>query len=233
MGVALMSWFKRSQPVPTEVRPTVDLQDLAGLPGELLFAQGLRDQMVRIPCTVLGVERYAMAVEPTGGTTRPGPGSAVILEVLHRTALVQCFTNVLRLEKSGPIALNIPARPHIVLRRRNQRVEVYLGVILLTPERPIEETPAQMINVSLDGAACVLTEPLATGTGVCINMTPLGIEPPIVSAEVVRCTPTPTHLWVIGLRFMGLSAEQESFLSRYINSFIEMLNQVQNNGSES
>lgn len=215
-----MAWFRRSPPVTEGPGSTVDLRSLAGLSGHLLFAHGLRaHQMVRVSCKVTRVDRSEIVVEPTGGTARPGVESAVILEVLHDSALIQCFTTVRRVEKGGSLCLKVPARPHVVQRRRNPRVDIYLGVTLHTPDRPIEEVAAQMINLSLDGAACVLAEPVAPGTAVSLNVSALGLISTQVVAEVVRCVPTPTHLWVLGLRFQGLSPEQEANLSQYIADF--------------
>ncbi len=214
-----MVWFSRSPRTEDGPGAAVDLRTLAGLSGKLLFAHGLRaHHMVQITCNVLKVDRSAILVEPTGGNARPGPDSAVILEVLHQSALIQCFTTVGRVDKAGGIYLRVPARPHVVQRRRNPRVDIYLGVTIHTPDRPIEETAAQMINLSLDGAACVLTEPLTPGTEITVNLAPLGV-PAQVRAEVVRCMPTPTHLWVVGIRFDRLSREYEQYLTRYINDF--------------
>ncbi|MFZ5826629.1 MAG: flagellar brake protein [Bacillota bacterium] len=219
-----MSWFRRGQTAKDGPGSAIDLRDLAGLNGQLLFALGLRGhQMTRIPCTVLKVDRSEILLEPTGGSNRPGADSAVILEVLHQSALIQCFTTVIRAEKSGPLALRVPARPHVVQRRRNPRVDIYHGITLHTPDRPIEEVAAQMINLSLDGAACVMTEPVAPGTPLVLNLASIGVHPPTASAIVARCVPTPTHLWVVGLRFDGLAPEQEAFLSGYIADFTQSL----------
>lgn len=218
-----MSWFRSGQMTKEGPASPVDLTELEGLPAELVFAHGLRDQLVRVPCTVLQVKAPIIAIVMTGDALRPGNGSAVILEVVHQTALIQCYTSVQRAEKAGPITLHLPARPHITLRRRNPRVDIYLGVTLHTKDRPIEATPAQLINLSLDGAACVLTEPLTPGNTVFINMAALGLVPQQVQAMVVRCVPTPTHLWVIGFRFEQVRPEQEQYLSQYINNFIQSM----------
>lgn len=218
-----MSWFRRGQIVLEESGTAVNLTELQGLPGELLFAHGVRDQLVRVPCKVPRVDRQWVVVEPTGGGLRPETGGAVILEVVVRTALVQCYTSVQRAEKSGPLYLHMPARPHITVRRRNPRIDIYVGVTLHTRERPIEATPAQMINLSLDGAACVLSEPLTPSTTIFINMAALGLNPQQVQATVVRCIPTPTHAWVIGLRFEQVRPEQESHLAQYIATFLRTL----------
>ena len=176
--------------------------------------------MVQIPCQVLRVDRSAILVEPTGGAVRPGAESAVILEVLQESALIQCFTTVGRVDKAGGLWLRMPARPHVVQRRRNPRVDIYLGVTIHTPDRPIEETAAQMINLSLNGAACVLTEPIAPGTRITVNLSAMGI-PAEAPAEVVRCVPTPTHLWVVGVRFDRLAPEHERYLSQYIADYAQ------------
>lgn len=219
-----MSWFRRSPTAQEGPGSTVDLRDMAGLTGHLLFAHGIRaHQMVKVPCQVLKVDRAEILLQPTGGPARPGAQSAVILEVVQQSALVQCFTSVQRAEKDGNLILRVPARPHVVQRRRNHRVDIYLGITLHTPDRPIEETPAQMINLSLDGAACVLTEPITPGTVLTLNLSSLGVQPPMVSAVAARCVPTPTHLWVVGVRFEGLAPEQEAFLSSYIADFTQSL----------
>ncbi|MFZ5817716.1 MAG: PilZ domain-containing protein [Bacillota bacterium] len=217
-----MSWFKRNPTVTEGPGAAVDLRSLAGTAGRLLFAHGLGVQrMVESPCQVLRVDRSEILVEPTGGGARPGAEQAVILEVLHEVALVQCFTTVLRTNQGGSIALRVPARPHVVRRRRNPRVDVYIGVTLRTPDRPIEETPAQLTNLSLDGAACVLAEPLAPGTEISINLAPLGLTPPQLAATVVRCVPTPTHLWVVGLRFQEVHPAQMAYLARYLEASVQ------------
>lgn len=215
-----MSWFKRNQPVTEGPGSAVDLRTLSGMTGRLLFAHGLATkQMVQIPCKVLRVDRSEIILEPTGGSARPGAGSAVILEVLHEVSLIQCFTTILRVGKDSSLTLRVPARPHVVQRRRNPRVDVYVGVTLLTPDRPIEETPAQLINLSLTGAGCVVAEPLAPGSPVTINLAPLGLVPPQITAEVVRCVPTPTHLWLLGLGFAHVYDSQATYLNQYIERF--------------
>lgn len=228
-----MPWFSKGQAVQDGPGSAIDLRELAGHSGNLLFANGLRaNQMVSIPCRLLRVDRTHIAVELAEGSARPAAESAVILEVLHHSALIQCFTFVERVEKSGPVLVRIPTRPHVVKRRKNPRVDIYLGVTLHTPDRPIEETPAQMINLSLDGAACVLAEPVQQGAQISINMSALGFNPPMVAANVVRCSPTPTHLWVIGFQFRQLLPEQERYLTEYIANFTGAVRHAQDESPE-
>lgn len=217
-----MSWQSRG---PTAADPSIapiDLRTLAGLAGQLLYNQEIRsNQLTCIPCRVLSVDRSTIALELPAGAPRPDANSAVILEVLHRKALVQCFTSVIRTEPGAPLMLRLPARPHVIQRRRHPRVDLFLGVSLHTPERPIEEIPAQMINLSVDGAACVVAEPLTPGSGVTINMGAMGLQPPRLSGRVVRCVPAPTHLWVIGVQFEQVSPEQEECLAQYIAGYLQ------------
>lgn len=213
-----MSWQKRGSAADESVA-TIDLRSLAGLAGQLLFAQDLRsNQLTSTPCQVIAVDRSTISLELPPGAPHPDANSAVILEVLHRTALLQCFTSVLRAEPGAPLMLRLPARPHVIQRRRHPRIDLFLGVSLHTPERPIEEIPAQLINLSVDGAACVLAEPVAPGSSVIINMGPLGLIPQRLVGRVVRCVPTPTHLWVIGLQFEQISPQQEESLTQYVTS---------------
>lgn len=218
-----MLWRNRNSTTFPEGSGTpADLRSIVGFAGRLLFAPSLAgSQMIHVPCTVLTVGRNEVIIQVSGADGAPQAGGAVILEVALATALIQCFTTVRRHWPGGRIALGIPGRPHVLQRRRFPRIDLFTGVILKHSERPLEELPAQLINLSIDGAACVLGEPVTPGTKLLINMIPIGLHPPEARAAVVRCTPTPSHLWVIGIRFLELTPEQELYLGKYISQQIE------------
>lgn len=218
-----MLWQKRVEPGQNRAGAPVDLRSMTGLTGRLLYAEGITgSRMTSLSCTVRKVDHTEIIVDVGPlDTGLPQPESAVILEVANRTALVQCFTTVRARSKGPELSLRTPARPHIQQRRRFPRVEVFLGITLHTPDRPIDPLPAQLTNISLDGAACVLTEPINPGSRLCLNLSSLGLTPPNVNATVVRCTPSPSHLWVMGLQFHGLLAEQETHLGKYISDIVD------------
>jgi hypothetical protein len=215
-----MLWSRNGTSLPG--RPAVDLRSLVGLPGRLSFAEGAGgSRMAHLACTIRRADHSSIVLDLAPGATPPPAESAVILEVTDEAALVQCFTTVRTAAKGGEVVLRTPARPHVVQRRRFPRVDVFIGVTLHTPDRPIEPLAGQMTNLSMDGAACVLAEPLAPGTPVTANLGGMGMHPPEVSAVVRRCTPTPSQLWVVGLQFQSLVPSQELYLGKYLADFTE------------
>lgn len=220
-----MLWSKRGGTAFTEgPGAPVDLRSMVGFTGRLLFASNpTGSQMTHVPCTVLTVSRQEVLIELASNEVIPELGAAVILEVAQSTALVQCFTTVKRPYSGSRLALAVPGRPHVLQRRRFPRIDLFTGVALKNAERPLEEFPAQMINLSIDGAACVLAEPVSPGSKLLVNLSPVGLHPPEAMAVVVRCTPTPSHLWVLGLKFQGLAPEQELYLGKYISTYTDVM----------
>lgn len=216
-----MLWAKRATESDGAAAP-VDLRTTAGLPGRLSFPEGITgNRMTHVPCTVRKVDHTEILLELPETGAKPAPESAVVLEVATGRALLQCFTSVRSAGKGASVALRTPARPHVVQRRRFPRVDLFLGITLHTPDRPIEEVPAQLINLSLDGAACVMTEPLQPDTEVVLNLTNLGFHPPEVGALVRRCSPSPGRLWIIGFQFQSLLPEQELYLGKYLSDYVD------------
>jgi hypothetical protein len=215
-------WQKRGS-LPTDGHlSAVDLRSMVGLPGRLLFTDGITgSRMTHVPCIVRKVDRTEIVIELLQAGTALHPEAAVILEVANHTALTQCFTTVRSRSGGAELSLRTPARPHIMQRRRFPRMDVFVGVTIYTPDRPIAPLAAQMTNLSVDGAACVLVEPLAQGLGVRLNLTSMGLQPPEVDAVVVRCTATPSQLWVVGLQFRGVKPGQEHQLTQFISQFVE------------
>lgn len=217
-----MLWQRRASQPTEAVATKIDLRSLAGLPGRISFTEGIvGNRMTHVTCMVTRVDHTEIALELSPGASVPQPETAVILEVVNHIALVQCFTSVLACGKDGHLSLRTPARPHVVQRRRFPRIDVFLSITLHTPDRPIEAVAAQMINLSIDGAAVVLTEPLEPGTPLQLNLTNLGFHPPDVQAIVRRCSPTPSKLWVVGVQFLGLQPSQELYLGKYIADYTE------------
>lgn len=200
----------------------VDLRTMVGFAGRLLFAPGSGgSQMLHAPCTVLTVNRSEIIVELHSHEVMPQVGGAVILEVVKATALIQCFTSVGRFGSGSRITLSTPGRPHVLQRRRFPRIDLFTGVTAKYADRPLDELPAQMINLSVDGAACVVAEPVSPGTKLLLNLSPIGLHPAEILTAVIRCTPSPSHLWVIGVKFKSLTAEQELYLGKYISVYTE------------
>lgn len=191
-----MLWHRQGSTTITDGPDApVDLKTMTGCAGRLLFAPGSgSSQMIHVPCTVLSVNRTELVVDLQGNGALPQNGTAVILEVAQATALVQCFTSVRRRGPGNRVALAIPGRPHVLQRRRFPRIDLFTSVTTRYMDRPLEELPAQMINLSVDGAACVVAEPVTPGTKLLINLSPIGLHPPEAPTEVVRCTPSPSHL---------------------------------------
>lgn len=217
-----MLWQSSGRTTEPEPGGRVDLRSLAGQPGRLSYAEGYGGhRMAHIACTVRKVDAAEITLEVSSTAAIPHAETAVILEVANHHALVQCFTTILSAGKGGSVSLRTPARPHVVQRRRFPRIDLFLGITLHTPDRPIESVAAQMINLSIDGAAVVLAEPIQPGTAVTLNLTNLGFHPPEVAASVRRCGPTPSRLWVVGLQFERIDASQEIYLAKYISDYLE------------
>lgn len=206
----------------------VDLRTMQGMPARLHFADGSStSKMISLPCTVVKVDRSEMLLEMVTDQGLPHADTAVILEVVQTSALVQCFTLVRATGPGTRLAVRTPGRPHITQRRRFPRVDLYVGVTIRTPERNIEPIPAQMINLSMDGAACVLIEPIAPNAALSLDLSAIGMHPADVGATAMRCAPTPTHLWLVGIKFTGLQPEQELYLGKYISDVIQLMQSAQ------
>jgi len=215
-----MLWPKRT--AEADGPTAVDLRAIAGLPGRLSFSEGIiGSRMTHVTCTVRKVDASDILLDMPDPAVRPAPESAVILEVATARELLQCFTSVRSVGKGTTVTLRTPARPHVLQRRRFPRVDLFLGITLHTPDRPIEEVAAQMINLSMDGAACVMVEPLQPGTELVINLSNVGFHPPEVKAAVRRCSPSPSRLWIIGLQFEALLPEQELYLGKYLADYVD------------
>jgi len=193
----------------------VDLHSMIGLQGRLVFASP-GGQMMHVPCLVLGVDRRHIVVEVLHATTTPARGTDVILEVAYQTALVQCFTDLLGKKRNGTLVLRTPGHSHVLQRRRFQRVDLFVGVTLRSKDSYLNQTAAQMINLSIDGAACVVVESLPPGTECLVDLTAIGLYPGEAHAVVTRSTPSPSRLWVVGMKFDRLVPEQEIYLDKYI-----------------
>lgn len=196
--------------------PEINLRQVVGLQAHLQFMEGgAGSRLATVSCTAIKVDRSELTVEVAGNGPLPTLDGAVVLEVTLETALLQCYTTV-RAVHGRLVKLRTPARPHIVQRRRFQRIPLFLSVTL-RPEGAAE-IPSQLINLSLEGAACVLAEPLPPGTASVINLAATGLHPPTVAANVMRCTPTPNQLWVVGLQFLTPTPDQRLYLGKYLSS---------------
>ncbi|HLO01973.1 MAG TPA: PilZ domain-containing protein [Symbiobacteriaceae bacterium] len=206
------------QPLATDVvpAPEINLRQIVGLQAHLQFMEGgSSSRLVTVSCTTIKADRNELTLEIAGSAPLPVLDGAVVLDITLETALLQCYTTV-RAVHGRLVKLRTPARPHIVQRRRFQRVPLFLSVTL-RPEAA-GEIPSQLINLSLDGAACVMVEPLPPGTSLVINLAATGLHPPTVTASVMRCTPTPNQLWVMGLQFLSLTPDQRLYLGKYLSS---------------
>lgn len=207
------------QPLPTTENvqtAEINLRQIIGLQAQLQFMEGgLSSRLVSVACTTIKVDRNELTVEVAGQNPLPALDGAVVLDVTLEKALLQCYTTV-RAVHGRMVKLRAPARPHIVQRRRFPRIPLFLSVTLRT--RSAGEIPSQVINLSLDGAACVTVEPLPPGTPLVVNLAATGLHPPTVNAQVMRCSPTPNQLWVAGLRFADLTPDQALYLGKYLSS---------------
>lgn len=196
--------------------PEINLRQIVGLQSHLQFMEsGAGSRLVTVSCTTVKIDRSEVTLEVAGSGPLPVLDGAVVLEVTLETALLQCYTTV-RAVHGRLVKLRTPARPHIVQRRRFPRVPLFLSVTLKPASAG--EIPSQLINLSLEGAACVMVEPLPPGTSLVINLAATGLHPPTVTASVMRCTPTPNQLWVMGLRFLSLTPDQRLYLGKYLGS---------------
>lgn len=201
-------------------RETFDLKHLHGQPGRLLVAAPRApDDLIRLSCTVISLSGPLLRVALHQEHWLPEPGTQVVLEVTTGRALIQCFTMVEKIEAPLNVCLRKPAQTHIVQRRRYPRAEVFVGATY-RHSTGYSPTPAQLINLSVDGAAMVVVEPLQPGCVVSLSLSGIGLQPDEVPARVLRCTPSPNHLWVVGLSFGRLPPEQEQRLADYINGVI-------------
>lgn len=211
-----MLWQRGSNTAyPDGPTPTVDLLGMVGLQGKLLYADR-NGSMQQLACVVHQVDRRQIEIEVLTEALVPGRPTEVILEVAQQSALVQCFTRVMSRKRNGRLTLHTPSQSHVLQRRRFQRVDLFLGITVTPKEHTLSEMAAQMINLSVDGAACVLVEPVPVGSELILNLRAIGLHPAEAKAQIVRCTPTPGRLWVLGLKFQSLTAEQEIYLGKYI-----------------
>ena len=216
-----MLWSKRA--TESDGTSAIDLRAIAGHPGRLSFSEGVStSRMTHVTCTIRKIDHADIVLDMPNAGVRPAPESAVILEVATGRELLQCFTSVRSVGRGSEVVLRTPARPHVVQRRRYPRVDLFLGITLHTPDRPIEEVAAQLINLSMDGCACVMVEPQQPGTELNLNFSNLGFHPAGVKAVVRRCSPSPSRLWIIGLQFQPLLPEQELYLGKYLADYVEV-----------
>jgi hypothetical protein len=216
-----MLWSKRA--TESDGTSAIDLRAIAGHPGRLSFSEGVStSRMTHVTCTIRKIDHADIVLDMPNAGVRPAPESAVILEVATGRELLQCFTSVRSVGRGSEVVLRTPARPHVVQRRRYPRVDLFLGITLHTPDRPIEEVAAQLINLSMDGCACVMVEPQQPGTELNLNFSNLGFHPAEVKAVVRRCSPSPSRLWIIGLQFQPLLPEQELYLGKYLADYVEV-----------
>lgn len=201
-------------------RAYIDLKSLNGEPGRLLLDDPKApDRMLRVSCTVEESSATLMQLSVMYPVSALSPGTQVALEVVTRTALVQCFTTVEKVEGVQTLYLRRPAHTHIVQRRRFPRAEVFIAATY-RKGGAYGALPAQLTNLSVDGAAMVVVEAPANGSVIALDLSSIGLEPGDVPARVVRSTPSPNHLWVVGLAFGKLPPEQEHYLAEYVNQLI-------------
>jgi c-di-GMP-binding flagellar brake protein YcgR len=192
------------------------LKSLSGQKGRLIADDPRSpDGTAELPCTVSAVNGPLLRVALVEQVPLPEEGAQVVLEVATRQALVQCFTVVERREEPVTLFLRRPARTHVLQRRRYPRADTFVAATY-QQGGAFSPYPAQLINLSVDGAAMVVVDPLQFGSVITLNLGAIGLKPEEVPARVVRCTPSPNHLWVIGLSFGRLPPEQEESLAAYI-----------------
>jgi c-di-GMP-binding flagellar brake protein YcgR len=76
-------------------------------------------------------------------------------------------------------------------------------------------------NISAGGCAAALSEAVAVGTVVQVDLEATGMSPAHVTAQVTRCllTASPHGRWEIGLSFVDLTEAQAKQLSQYLKLY--------------
>ncbi len=194
-----------------------ELRTLTGFPARVTLENpAAAERTVRIPGLIRRVSATGITVDLLFPMTVPYTGAPVVLEVISRTALLQCFTVIQHTDSPQCVHLRLPDELHSVQRRRSPRVEVILLATIAEHLGCGNCIPVKVNNLSIGGAAIQIHRPMDVGSPVTLNLSATGLSPAEVSARVVRCTPTPSGAWVAGLAFGDLTPEQGQQLNQFI-----------------
>jgi len=193
-----------------------ELKALTGFPARITLGNpATPDRTIKIPGMIRKVSSTGITMDLLLPLTVPQIGASVVLEVMTRSALIQCFSVIQHSENPQCLHLRFPDELHAVQRRRSPRTDVSLSASLSTTGGV--QGPVQVSNLSAGGAAVVAREPQPVGSVPVLNLQATGMAPAEARAQVVRCSPAPNGEWTLGLAFTGLTPEQEKRLLQYID----------------
>lgn len=194
---------------------------LVGSPARLILADPrAHDGTIKVPGTIRDVSVVGITVELFVPLLNPRVGSIVMLEVMAKTALLQCQTTIQHSSNPQCFHLVLPDRVHRVQRRQFPRATVSVSASI----KPLDDGvthEASVTNLSVGGCAALVPVPLAHGLLVRLDLHMAGLEPTRMEAQVVRCsmTASATTGWEVGLAFGNITEEQRNALQAYVELF--------------
>lgn len=192
-----------------------ELKTLTGFPARITLGNPTTpDRTIKIPGMIRKVTPTGITMDLLLPLTVPQIGAPAVLEVITRSALVQCFTVIRHSENPQCLHLRFPDELHAVQRRRSERADVSLSAHLI--DGTGVEVPVHVTNLSAGGAAVVVRDPVPVGSTQTLNLQATGMVPAEVQVQVLRCSPAPNGNWTLGLAFPGLTPDQEMRLQQYI-----------------
>lgn len=195
-----------------------ELRVLSGFPARITMENaGAPERTVKIPGVIRKVSVTGVTLDLLFPMTMPHIGAPVVLEVISRTALLQCFTAIQHTDNPQCIHLRLPDEVHTVQRRRSPRVDLAVLAAITETNGTAPSIAVQLQNLSAGGAAVRLDHPFDVGSRLILNLTATGLNPAEVHGEVVRCTPTPAGAWVVGLAFIDLTPTQVEQLNQFVD----------------
>lgn len=194
---------------------------LAGSPARLILADPrAHDGTIKVPGTIRDVSAVGITVELFVPLLNPRVGSTVMLEVMAKTALLQCQTTIQHSSNPQCFHLVMPDRVHRVQRRQFPRAKVSVSASI-TPLNGGTTHEASVTNLSVGGCAALIPGPLNHGQVVRLDLQMDGLEPTHMEAQVVRCSMSAaaTTGWEVGLAFYNITEEQRNALQAYVELF--------------
>lgn len=191
---------------------------LVGSPARLTMTDSRsHDGTVKIPGTIRDASPVGITVELFFPLLTPRVGSTVVLDVMARSALLQCHTTIQHSSNPQCVHLVFPDEIHRIDRRQFPRVSVSVSAAILPLNDELAHA-AVITNISGGGCAAALSVPLAIGTAVRLDLSETGLNPGHIEAQVVRCTllATPGGRWEVGLSFYNIAEEQRKYLDSYV-----------------
>ncbi|MGE5673565.1 MAG: flagellar brake protein [Mycobacterium leprae] len=196
----------------------LDSESLLRLPARITMGEGRAPGgRLRIAGLIRSVSAATITLDLFVPLPMLQPGAQVVLEIMSKTALIQCHTAVLSAPDLQSIVLLRPETVYAIQRRRHPRVQVSICATV-SPSAPLGgQRAATIMNLSQGGCALVLDQPVDAGTRLTVTLQSTGSEPTSLEGKAVRLSPLPSGQWEIGVAFVDLTADQRERLLAYLN----------------